>query len=116
MRRSWTLAIVILMLWPAVANAQRVKPPAPNSTGNPCYESCMRHYTELSDGLVAPRPAQQCKEQCRYEPGSAGNTMDPQCKQKCVDAYNACMKASKNPSKDFNCPSSELRCQNNCYR
>ena len=115
MRRMLVLFTVIFGLCPTLASAQRVKPPAPNSTGNPCYESCMRHYTETSDGLVAPRPAQQCKEQCGYQPPRTGNTLNPQCKQKCVDAYNACMKASKNPSTDVNCPSSELRCENDCY-
>ena len=114
MKRVWVLAIVILGLWPSLASAQRVKPPAPNSTGNPCYESCMRHYTELPDNMVAPRAAQQCQDQCGYVPPRAGNKPNPQCKQKCVDAYNACMKASKNPSKDFNCPSSELRCESAC--
>ena len=108
------LLIAIAGLCPTWAMAQRVKPPAPNSTGNPCYESCMRGYTELPDRLVAPRAAQQCQDQCGYVPPRAGNKLDPQCKQKCVDAYNACMKASKNPSNDFNCPSSELRCENAC--
>jgi len=116
MRRFWVLAIIIFGLWPALASAQRVKPPARNSTGNPCYEACMRGYTETIDGLVAPRAAQQCQEQCNYQPPRTGNTLDPQCKQKCVDAYYACMKASKDPSKDFNCPTSELRCQDSCYR
>jgi hypothetical protein len=76
----------------------------------------MRHYTESVDHRVAPRAAKQCKEQCRYEPARPGTTMDPRCKQRCVDAYKACIKASKNPSKDFNCPTSELKCQDKCYR
>jgi hypothetical protein len=114
MLRMLMLLIAIAGLCPTWAMAQRVKPPAPNSTGNPCYESCMRGYTELPDRLVAPRAAQQCQDQCGYVPPRAGNKLDPQCKQKCVDAYNACMKASKNPSNDFNCPSSELRCESAC--
>jgi hypothetical protein len=59
-------AIVIVLAAANMAVAQRVQPPASGSTGNICYESCMRKYTEASDRCVSARAANQCQSQCNY--------------------------------------------------
>lgn len=93
-------------------DAQGVRPPQPNSTGNPCYEACMRHYTEMS-GLVSPRAASQCATQCSYGAPRRGG-VNQACVARCRGGYDTCMRRSPNPQMDRNCPSSYLQCQNSC--
>jgi hypothetical protein len=65
-----------------------VKPPAPGSQPDACYEDCMYHYVQ-QNGLVAPKEAAYCAR-----PACHPNKDISACEDTCTADYNTCIQSS----------------------